>query len=185
MATVDTRNFQPPLNFEFAVDKLTDFNYFVQKINVPDLSIGLANNGGATPFSQIAYTGDHLGFGDLSIDFKVNEGMYNWYEIFSWMQGIGFPENIDQYGKLKSGTIPDLNGDLPLKVIPQRTHGLIYGQGTLIINSSQNEPVLKISFIDMHPISLGELSFDTRESDVLYATASVTFKYDYYTVEKL
>ena len=50
MATVDTRNFQPPLNFEFAVDKLTDFNYFVQKINVPDLSIGLANNGGATPF---------------------------------------------------------------------------------------------------------------------------------------
>ena len=111
--------------------------------------------------------------------------MYNWYEIFSWMQGIGFPENIDKYGKLKSGTIPDLNGDLPLKVIPQRTHGLIYGQGTLIINSSQNEPVLKISFIDMHPISLGELSFDTRESDVLYATASVTFKYDYYTVEKL
>lgn len=184
MASIDfNRNFQSPLNFEFAVDKLTDFNYFIQAINIPDLNIGTTDI--STPFTKIPYTGDHLTFGDISIDFKVNEGLYNWYEIFSWMQGIGFPESIDQYGKLKSGTLPDLNGDIPKNPIPQRTHGLIYGQGTLLINSSQNVPVLKISFVDMHPVSLGQLTFDSRNTDVAYATSSVTFKYDYFTVEKL
>jgi len=182
---VENRNFQSPLNFEFRVDKLTDFNYFVQKINIPDLNIPVAVNGSATPFAKIQYTGDHLEFGELSVDFKVSEGLYNWYEIFSWMQGIGFPESIEQYGRLKEGLTPDLNGVVSKRPLPQRTHGAIYGQGTLLINTSQNNPILKITFVDLHPVSLGEMVFDTRETDVLYVTASVSFKYDYFTVEKL
>lgn len=185
ISDVENRNFQSPLNFEFRVDKLTDFNYFVQKINVPDLSIAPAINGGATPFAKIQYPGDHLEFGELSVDFKVSEGLYNWYEIFSWMQGIGYPENVDQYANMIQNKTPDLNGKVSRTPLPPRKSGALYGQGTLLINTSQNNPYLRISFVDLHPVSLGEMTFDSRETDVMYVTATVNFKYDYFTVEKI
>lgn len=173
------RNFQSPLNFEFNIDRLTDFNYFVQKINLPDITIAPATNGGVNPFTKIPYAGDHMDFGELSVDFKINEGMSNWYEIFSWMQGIAFPQNFQQHKNLINGTVPDLNGNInPL-------NKGVYAQGHIIVNTSQNNPYLKISFVDIHPVSLGELVFDTRETDVIYATATVSFKYSYFTVEKI
>jgi hypothetical protein len=184
MPTYDivNRNFQSPLNFEFRVDRLTDFNYFVQKINLPDLSIPVASNGGQNPFVKIPYPGDHLDFGELSIDFKVDEGMNNWFEIYAWMRGIAFPENFDQYKDWKEGNVTNLNGQ-PLT--PPVNTQTIFGQGSLIINTSNNNPCLKITFVDMHPTSLGEIVFDTRETDVLYVTATVSFKYDYFLVEKI
>ena len=177
---IANRNFQSPLNFEFRVDRLTDFNFFVQKINLPDLTIAPALNGGNNPFVRIPYAGDHMDFGELSIDFKVDEGMNNWYEIYAWMRGISFPENFEQHAEWKAGKTRNLNG-VPL-VSPINLNN-IYGQGSLIINTSDNNPRLKITFVDLHPVSLGEIVFDTRSTDVLYVTASVSFKYDYFLVE--
>lgn len=185
ISDVQNRNFQSPLNFEFRVDRLTDFNYFVQKINIPDLTISPATNGGQNPFVTIPYPGDHMQFGELSIDFKVDEGMRNWYEIFSWMQGIGFPQSYEQYADLKRGVTKDLDGNQITLPSPNRKNGYLYGQAFLLINTSQNNPYLKISFIDVHPVSLGEMVFDTRETDVMYVTATVNFRYDYFTVEKI
>lgn len=179
---VANRNFQSPLNFEFRVDRLSEFNYFVQKINLPDLNVAPATNGGQNPFVKVAQPGDHMDFGELSIDFKVDEGMNNWFEIYAWMRGVSFPENYDQYKDWKQGKVKNLNGD-PL-VAPINTN-TVYGQGVLTVNTSSNNPCLKISFVDMHPVSLGELVFDTRETDVLYVTATVSFKYSYFLVEKI
>ena len=86
-----SRNFQSPLTFDFRIDRLTEFNFFVQKLTIPSLNIAPVTSG--TPFVNIPYPGDHMNFGELSVEFKVDEGMRNWFEIFSWMQGIAFPEN--------------------------------------------------------------------------------------------
>jgi hypothetical protein len=172
------RNFQSPLNFEFNVARLKDFNYFVQKINLPDISIAPAMNGGASPFVKRPIPGDHMDFGELSVDFKINEGMENWHEIFSWMKGISFPESYKQHADLLDGTTPDLDGN------PSGVAG-VYSDGHIIVNTSQNNPFLKITFVDLHPVSLGEVVFDTRETDVIYLTATVSFKYTYFTVEKI
>lgn len=185
ISEIVNRNFQSPLNFEFRVDRLTDFNFFVQKINIPNLTLNPSTNGGTNPFTKIFYPGDHLEFGELSVDFKVNEGLSNWYEIFSWMQGMGYPETTDQFQNLKSGNLPKLNSQEKTNSLPERKMGNIYGQATLIVNTSQNNPAVKFSFVDIHPISLSEAVFDTREQDVLYVTAAVTFRYDYFIVEKI
>jgi hypothetical protein len=179
---VVNRNFQSPLNFEFRVDRLTDFNYFVQKINLPDLSITPASNGGTNPLVKIPIPGDSIDFGELSIDFKVDEGMNNWYEIYAWMRGISFPEDNQQYRDWLAGRTTNLNG-VPLSSTLNMNS--VHGTGTFLINTSQNNPCLKITFVDMHPVSLGEIVFDTRETDVLYVTASVSFKYSYFLVEKI
>jgi len=177
-----SRNFQSPLTFDFRVDRLVDFNFFVQKINIPSLNI--ASVTGATPFVNIPYPGDHMNFGELSIDFKVDEGMRNWFEIFSWMQGIAFPENQAQYGALKRGTMKNLDGEKRATITP-RSNGDLYGQGVLLINSSANNPSVAIKFVDLHPVSLSEAVFDTTDAELAYITCTVSFKYDYFTVEKI
>lgn len=179
---VATRNFQSPLNFEFRVDRLTDFNYFVQRVNLPDLSIPVANNAGVNPFVKIPYPGDHVDFSEISIDFKIDEGMNNWYEIYAWMTGISFPEEFIQFEDWKEGRTTNLNGE-PL--VPPVNMRNVYGQGSLIILTSNNNPCLKITFVDMHPVSLGQVVFDTRETDVLYVTASASFKFDHLKIEKI
>lgn len=185
ISNVQNRNFQSPLNYDFRIDRLSDFNFFVQKVNIPSLSLPTASNGGSNPFVKIPYPGDHLEFGELSVDFKVSEGFYNWYEIFSWMQGLGFPQNQQQYGDLKTGKSKDLNGKTVTTTILRKPHGNLYSQASLIINTSQNNPSLKINFIDVYPISLSEISLDSRDTDVLHITSTVGFKYDYFTIEKL
>lgn len=182
IADIKNRNFQSPLNFEFRIDRLTEFNFFIQKISIPSLSIGTASR--PTPFVNVAQAGDHMTFGDLVIEFKIDEGMNNWYELFSWMQGISFPEKQSQYGDMIKGQLKDLDGNLPKKNTT-RANGNLYAQGTLMINSSANNPLVAISFVDIHPTSLSEIVFDTTTAEIQYATCSVTFKYDYYTVEKV
>ncbi|CAB4141181.1 hypothetical protein UFOVP410_20 [uncultured Caudovirales phage] len=185
ITSVQNRNFQSPLNYDFRVDKLTDFNFFVQKVNIPSIDLPIASNAGANPFTKIPYPGDHISFGDLSVDFKVSEGLYNWYEIFSWMESLGYTQRQKQFGDLRQGRNKDLNGKVIEPTIVRKAQGNIYGQATLIINSSQNNPAVKINFVDIHPVNLSEISLDTRDTDVMYVTSTVSFKYDYFTVEKL
>lgn len=181
---VANRNFQSPLNFEFSVDRLTDFNYFVQKVNLPSLDIPVADNGGVNPFTRIKVTGDHITFGELQVDFKVDEGMKNWFEIYSWMRGVSYPESQEQYKQLRDGTTPNLDGVVPQPILPGIT-GRVYGQGVLLINTSQNNPYLRMAFVDMYPTNLSEAVFDTRDTDVNYVTCTVTFTFNYLTVEKI
>lgn len=181
---IKNRNFQSQLNFDFRVDRLPDFNFFVQKISIPQLTIAPTSNGGENPFVKIPWPGDHMTFGDLSVDFKVGEGMRNWYEIFSWMRGISFPEKQSQYGDLKKGVLKDLDGETR-KVTTPRANGDIYGQGVLLINSSANNPQVSIKFVDMYPVGLSEAVFDTIDPDVTYVTCTASFKYDYFIVEKV
>lgn len=182
LTDISNRNFQSPLNFEFRVDRLTDFNFFVQKVNIPGLTIGSANMG--TPLVNIPMLGDHMQFGELSVEFKLDEGMRNWFEIFSWMQGISFPEKQEQYSNLVKGATKNLDGKLRSNITP-RSGGDIYGQGVLAINSSANNPLVAITFVDLHPVNLSEAVFDTTNAEVAYVSCTVSFKYDYYTVEKI
>lgn len=180
---IKNRNFQSPLNFDFRIDRLTDFNFFVQKVNIPALSLPSAPQG-ATPFTNIPWPGDHLTFSELSVEFKIDEGMRNWFELFSWMQGIAFPESQSQYGKLVKGSIQNLDGEVR-KTITPRANGDIYGQGVLMINSSANNPEVSITFIDLYPVALSEAVFDTTDATLTNLTCVATFKYDYFKVEKV
>jgi hypothetical protein len=177
ISELTNRNFQSPLNFEFRINRLTDFNYFIQKINIPSLGLSPSTGAGSNPFTKVAFPGDHIDYGELTVDFKIDEGMKTWHDIYSWIRGLGFPEKYEQYGKFT-----DIDGNS--NPVTQITNPL-YGEGILLINSSQNNPLIRINFVNIHPTSLSELSFDTRETDIMYVTCTATFKYDYFTVEKI
>lgn len=180
---IKNRNFLTPLKFDFSVDRLPNTNFFTQSVAIPGISLPHASNVEGTPFSNIPWQGDRIDFSDLVVDFKVDENLRNWYEVFKWMNGIGTPQSFNQYKDLKEGQDTNLDGEKRSPLPPATKLGHIYGQATLIVRSSTQRPILSIHFKDVHPTGLSEVKFDTTDENITEITCSVTFKYDYYTVE--
>ena len=51
----------------------------------------------------------------------------------------------------------------------------------LMILSSNQNPIMKIDIEDLFPISISDLTFDSRDTNMDYLEASVNFKFKNYT----
>jgi hypothetical protein len=163
------RNFLSPLNFRFQIKKAPNVNFFIQKVNIPSISI--TNTQSMNPLMRIPYSGDHLDYGDLSITFKVDEDLNNYLEVHNWLIGLGKPKDFDGYKMLqdaKEGTGDGLVSDI-----------------SIILLSSTKMPNFEINYTDAFPVSLSGISFNTVDSDVNYLEATATFKYQYYDIVKI
>lgn len=167
--TPDNKNFLSPLNFKFFIKKTPHINFFVQRVNVP--SIRLVQVDTSNPFVKTPYAGDHIEFGTLSLNFKVDEDLKNYLEIHNWIRGLGFPENYEQYRDLSDKPIYTGDG--------------IVSDVTLTVLASTKTPNFEITFVDAFPISLSDLPFNTTDNTVNFLSADATFKYTHYTITKL
>jgi hypothetical protein len=123
------------------------------------------------PFVAIPYSGEHLSFESLDITFKVDEDLNNYMEIHDWLIALGKPENFDQYKAIEDN--PSYSGK-----------GIASDISLIILNSAKH-PNYEIIFTDAFPTSVSELNFNTTDSDVNFISASASFSYTYYTVNKL
>jgi hypothetical protein len=167
--TPENKNFLSPLNFKFQIKKAPHVNFFIQKVNIPGITMlsPTPNN----PFVKTPYPGDHLNFGDLSISFKVDEDLQNYLEIHNWMRALGKPENFEQYKTIQNQ--PIMSGDG------------IYSDIGIVVLSSAKMPNYEITYTDAFPISLSDINFTTKDLSVNYIEASATFKYTYYTITNI
>lgn len=172
------KNFLSPFGYKFFVKKTPTTNWFVQAVNLPSVSISPANI--PTPFINIPLAGDHITYGDFSVTFRLDEDMTNYMELFNWMQAIAFPEKFEQYKAIA----PRINGAISGDADPL-TGDSIYSDATVIIMSSAMNPLTEISFIDIFPTNLSQISFDSRLTDVLYVDATVSFAFRNFTVKSL
>ena len=80
--TTANKNFLSPTGFQFKIDstQYSNVEYFCTAVTLPDLTLGEAPN----PYkgSNLAMTGDRIGFGDLAIRFNVTEDMENYIEMY-------------------------------------------------------------------------------------------------------
>jgi len=113
--------------------------------------------------------GDKISYGDLSIQFLVDENMENYRIVHDWITGLGFPETTQQFKDL---TTDKLDGS---KELQQQ-----FADGTLLILNSNFNEIAKVKFLDMFPVSISSLDFDATSTDVNYFTAQATFKYTVY-----
>ena len=153
------QSFLSPLGFKLQVKKTPHVNYFVQKVNVPGVTLGTADID--SPFTKIPFPGTKLTFGNLQVTFKVDENMMNYLEIYSWLRDVGFPDNFAQYSNIAGQSITSGAG--------------VYSDITLIVLSSAMNPNIEFTFFDCFPVDLSELTFDSTSADVDYLTATVTF----------
>jgi len=172
------KNFLSPFGYKFSIKKTPTMNWFVQSVVLP--SVNLNRTTIPTPFIQLPIPGDHIEFGNLEVTFRVDENMDNYLELYNWMQSLGFPDNFDQYKNIApkmrgalSGNSDSLTGDS------------IYSDATLLILSSNMNPITEITFIDVFPVGLSQLSFNSQLTDVQYIEATVTFTHRKFNIKQL
>ncbi len=163
------KNFLGQLDFKFILKRSPHVNFFLQRVNLPQ--IVLPNFTPGNPFVKIPYSGDHINFDPLSIEFKVDEDFYNYLEIHDWLYGLGFPQEFQQYADLHQH--PKITGESLTSDI------------SLMILSSVKKPNIEIIFADAFPTSLSNLVFSTTPSDVDYLSCLVTFAYTYYIINRM
>lgn len=158
------QNFFAPHNYKFSIERLPHVSYFAQQASIPGLNIGTVES--PSPFSTVYRPGDKATFGTLDITFLVDEELKNYSEIFDWMIGLTYPENFDQYANLTEG------------------EGL-YSDASLIVQDNSKNSTTEFKFVDVFPTTLGQIQLDHQQSDVQYATSTVTFQINSYTINKL
>jgi len=162
------KNFLSPLNFQFQIKRAPNINFFIQKVNIPEISLPETYHN--NPFVKIPYAGDHMLYGTLSISFKVDEDFSNYLEIHNWIRGLGFPKGFEEYKAISEGNT--LLGN-----------GLRSDISLTVLNSSKN-PNYEIVFIDGFPISLSSLEFLSTDRNVDYLEATVDFRYTLFNIQK-
>lgn len=169
-------NFLGQNNFRFAIKRLPNVNYFCQSVTVPAIAVGAIES--PTPFAAVPRPGDRITYDPLNIRFKVDEDLTNYFEIQSWMEGLGHPDELKQ--------TRDLSEDIRRTQIGARPIGYyttFISDATLNIMTSNKNFNKTIFFYDCFPISLTELSFESTNTDVEYLEATATFRYRKYQLD--
>jgi len=100
----ENRNFLYPTGFHLSIRRAPTVGYYGQQVNIPDLNLGIVEQPSYT--KSIPIPGEIIDFGDLTLNFMVDEDLGNYMEIQNWIRGLGFPETLkESYDLQKSGSI--------------------------------------------------------------------------------
>jgi len=163
---INNRNFLSGIGFKFNLAKYPKVDFFCNTARIPEVTLATASQ--PSYLKDIDIPGEKLTYGDLNIQFLVDENMENYRIVHEWITGLGFPETTQQFKTLTT----DDDGIRDMKEQ--------YADGTLRILNSNFREVAKVKFLDLFPVSLSSLDFDATQTDVNYFTAQATFKYTVY-----
>jgi hypothetical protein len=101
--------------------------------------------------------------------FLVNEDVQSWIDLHDWFRSFASPDGTDERN-LKTALQNQYNN--------MSSDKQQYSDATLTILSSLNNPILRVEFTNMFPVSLSDIIFDTKQSADDMITADATFVYD-------
>jgi hypothetical protein len=153
--------------FNFSIQKLPEVSFFCQEANLPGINMQVVDIN--TPLSVLPFAGDMVNYEDLQIQFLVDENMSNYTAIYNWMIGLGFPTDNQQYQDFIN------NQDTGYSRTSRE-----YSDATLSILGSNLQPVKNIRFIDILPINLSSVNFQSTNTDVIYIIGNATFRISRY-----
>ena len=152
------RNYLAPIGFQLNMEIFNGVDFLCQAVNMPDISMPVTEV--PTRFRNFPIVpGGGVNFGDLVVNFIIDEEMINYKSIHNW---------ILRNGGANGYTTP--NGE------PE------YSNAQLFILTSNFNVNHIIDYEKLFPYSLTELSFDATDTSVEYFTAQATFKFTNYTI---
>lgn len=167
--TPQNKNFLSPLNFKFSIKRAPNLNFFIQRANIPSISLPALEI--PTMFNPVPMPYTHMEYGELAITFKVDENFQNYLELHNWIRALGFPEQFDEHAAISRN--------------PEYTGSGMYSDLSLIILNSAKNPNYEFTFRNAFPTELSSIDFDTSQDDIDYVTASASFKYMLFDVHKI
>ena len=93
---ISNRNFLSGIGFKFNFGKYPKVDFYCNTARIPEVSLATATQ--PSYLKDIDIPGEtKLKFGDLTIQFLVDENMENYRTVHDWITGLGFPETPQQF----------------------------------------------------------------------------------------
>ena len=166
------KNFLSPIGFLFILDKAQKGSFLCQRAEIPDLQLGNVDipTRGMVP---IPVEGN-LRYGDLNLEFIVDEDLTNYMELHNWIRALGTPQEL----KERREWIDRFSKDTP-------SQDPRFSDATLQVLNNNNIANFDVVFKDLFPTGLSTLSFDVTGDDNNYFPAQASFKYVLYEVRNV
>ena len=163
--TPNNTNLLQPTKYLLIFDRAGSVPYFCQAVNIPGVSVGQAplNFPSATVYSP----GNQMVFNNLNVTFLVDESLESWQGIYDWFRSFASPDGTDER-----------NRKTQLQNEWKKQDKKQYSDATLTVLNNLNNPVIRVQFVNLFPVSLSDINFDTKQSADDIITADVTFVYD-------
>jgi hypothetical protein len=150
-----TSAWRSPFQFQLTVPNLQHTVFFCDSITLPDITGTPVKI--ATPFVDVMTRMGRLVYGMVTATVLVDTKMQSYLDLYQWMWSAGRPENAGV------GRSP---ADL-----------------TVLVNDSQNHPILKAVFPDIFPMHLGDIQYSTKNEHVDVQIFTVMFATTYFTLQ--
>ena len=88
------KNYLSPIGFLFVLDKAKKVSFLCQKAEIPEITLGKVDipTRGMVP---IPIDGN-IQYGNLNLEFIVDEDLRNYMEIHNWIRALGIPEDAQE-----------------------------------------------------------------------------------------
>jgi hypothetical protein len=171
MSATDNRpqnlNFLSQIGFKFEIARAPNFNYFIQKVLFPGVTLPTVFK--PNPFVRDTVPGDQITYDSLTIQFKLDEDLRGYFEMYDWITALGKPESFEQSAAIYRKPKYDINS--------------VYSTGALTILNNKMMPNIQVTFLDMVPQRLSGFTLETDSNDVNYISASLELNYLLYKYE--
>jgi len=164
---INTNNLQAS-KFILAFGRIPTIQYFCQTANIPGVSLGSYDLN--TPLLDVPVAGNKLSYNEFNVTFYINEDVSSFNELYKWFLAIAAPTSITDRNRF--------NGQQNTNTVKQS----YYSDSTLTIMSALNNPIARVNFHRMFPVSLSDIQFDTTQSADTIITADAVFRYEYFDI---
>ena len=176
----DIQNYEPEIrhnnvnslygnHFRFDIEGFPDVSFFVQSVSVPSVISGTQNQ--PNPFTNIPQVGDHLKYNAFDVTFVVDAKMKNYFSIYYWMKGYGFPHQYEERLAFLNARRQQVANPRPQIRELDKTHAILS-----ILQPDTNSVIAEIRYHEIFPTALGSLEFSTTDSEPPLLTSRVTFE---------
>ena len=150
-----------PTKFLLTFARIPTTQYFCQEVNIPGVTLGEVDR--VTPFLDMFSPGTKLKYDPLDVTFIVDEALQSWKDMYNWFISIADPDGFERR-------------DHP-KELQQNKH---LSDATLTVLSALNNPIIRIQFANLFPLTMNDIKFDTKLSAETIITCTATFRYQSY-----
>ena len=169
---VNNNNYLSPIGFKFILEKAPKVAYLCQSAAIPEINLGEIEI--PSYLVSIPIEGN-ISYSNFNLSFLVDEDLENYIQLHNWIRALGVPtsfaERREFEEKIRYSGLSNTNKDRN-----------IFSDGTLQVFTNNLTNNFEVQFIDLIPLSLSTLEFDSTVSETEFMKATVNFAYTYYEI---
>lgn len=160
-------NYLQPTGFKVVISRrdFPNLQFYAQSVNHPDVNIP-ATEVAFSRVQSVAFVGDKVEYGTLTMDVLLDEDMNSYRELYNWMIAATTTNHRLPTEALATGETPAYS---PAS----------YYDMTIAVLSSHNNVNRSFIYRNAFPVAMGQVPF-TATSTEPYLTFPVSFRFDYF-----